>query len=176
MRTEIRVAGFGGQGVVLAGRLLGEAAILDGKRAVQTQSYGPESRGGAARSEVVVSDQEIDYPKVIKADILVALSQTAFDKFHSAVKDDGKIIVDSDLVEAVGGAVYSVPFTRTADDLGKRMVANSVMLGYLVASTAVMATRSMEATIREKVPGHTIEINLEAFRRGIELAKQEAGR
>ena len=174
MRTEIRVAGFGGQGVVLAGRLLGEAAILDGKRAVQTQSYGPESRGGAARSEVVVSDGEIDYPKVIKADILVALSQTAFDKFRTAVKQEGKIIVDSDLVDAEGDHVYSVPFTKTADELGKRMVANSVMLGYLVGSTGVIAPASMEATIREKVPEHTIEINLAAFARGIELAGQEA--
>jgi 2-oxoglutarate ferredoxin oxidoreductase subunit gamma len=173
VRTEIRVAGFGGQGVVLAGRLLGEAAILDGKRAVQTQSYGPESRGGAARSEVVVSDEEIDYPKVIKADILVALSQTAFDKFRDAVKDDGKIIVDSDLVKAGSDAVRSVPFTKTADELGKRMVANSVMLGYLVASTGVMATASMEATIREKVPKHTTEINLEAFAKGVELAGRE---
>ncbi|MFH1313666.1 MAG: 2-oxoacid:acceptor oxidoreductase family protein [Candidatus Eisenbacteria bacterium] len=173
MRIEIRVAGFGGQGVVLAGRLLGEAAILDGKRAVQTQSYGPESRGGAARSEVVVSDEAIDYPKVIEADILVALSQTAFDKYRSTVRADGKVIVDADLVEAESEDVYCVPFTRTADDLGKRMVANSVMLGYLVASTGVMAPESMEATIRDKVPRHTIDINVRAFNKGVELAKQE---
>jgi 2-oxoglutarate ferredoxin oxidoreductase subunit gamma len=176
VRKEIRVAGFGGQGIVLAGRLLGEAAILDGKRAVQTQSYGPESRGGAARSEVVVSDEEIDYPKVIEADILVALSQTAFDKYRSAVRDEGKVIVDSDLVKAGTDDVYSVPFTKTADDLGKRMVANSVMLGYLVASTGVMAPESMEATIRDKVPERTIDVNIEAFNRGMKLAGQEETR
>jgi len=171
MRTEIRIAGFGGQGVVLAGQLLGEAAIRDGKRAVQTQSYGPESRGGAARSEVVVSDQEIDYPKVMKADILVALSQPAFDKYHQAVKEDGKIIVDSDLVEFKDDKISAVPFVKTADSIGKRMVANSVMLGYLLASTRVIAMESMEAAIREKVPRHTIEVNLEAFRRGVKLWK-----
>lgn len=174
MRTEIRIAGFGGQGVVLAGRLLGEAAILAGKRAVQTQSYGPESRGGAARSEVVISDQDIDYPKVVKADILVALSQPAFDKYRAAVKEGGKIIVDADLVEAGDAGILSVHFAKTADSLGKRMVANSVMLGYLVASTGVIGTESMEATIREKVPEHTIELNLEAFHRGIGLFGKEA--
>jgi 2-oxoglutarate ferredoxin oxidoreductase subunit gamma len=174
MRTEIRIAGFGGQGVVLAGRLLGEAAILAGKRAVQTQSYGPESRGGAARSEVVISDQDIDYPKVVKADILVALSQPAFDKYRTAVKESGKIIVDADLVEAGDAGILSVHFAKTADSLGKRMVANSVMLGYLVASTGVIGTESMEATIREKVPEHTIELNLEAFHRGIGLFGKEA--
>lgn len=169
---EIRIAGFGGQGVVLAGRLLGEAAILAGKRAVQTQSYGPESRGGAARSEVVVSDQDIDYPKVIKADILVALSQMAFDKYRPAVKENGKIIVDADLVKTDDAEIFSVPFVKTADSLGKRMVANSVMLGYLVASTGVIAAESMETTIREKVPEHTVELNLEAFRRGIRLSEK----
>ena len=169
MRTEIRIAGFGGQGVVLAGRLLGEAAIRDGKRAVQTQSYGPESRGGAARSEVIVSNEEIDYPKVIKADILVALSQTAFDKFIPAVRENGKIIVDADLVKADDAEIDAVPFTRTADSLGKRMVANSVMLGYLVASTGVIASESMESIIRERVPRHTVEVNVEAFRSGIQL-------
>jgi 2-oxoglutarate ferredoxin oxidoreductase subunit gamma len=172
MRTEIRIAGFGGQGVVLAGRLLGESAILEGKRAVQTQSYGPESRGGAARSEVVVSDEEIDYPKVIKADILVALSQPAFDKYNPAVKEDGRIIVDSDLVESNDERILSVGFAKTADVVGKRVVANSVMLGYLVASTGVVALESMEKIIRENVPAHTVELNLEAFRKGIELAKK----
>jgi 2-oxoglutarate ferredoxin oxidoreductase subunit gamma len=173
MRTEIRVAGFGGQGVVLAGQLLGEAAIREGKRAVQTQSYGPESRGGAARSEIVVSDQEIDYPKVIQADILVALSQPAFDKYRPTVKEGGRIIVDSDLVETGEDEIHSVPFAKTADSVGKRVVANSVMLGYLLAVSGVIALESMEASIREKVPAHTIELNLEAFRRGIRLWKEE---
>lgn len=173
MRTEIRIAGFGGQGVVLAGLLLGEAAIRDGKCAVQTQSYGPESRGGAARSEVVISNQEIDYPKVVEADILVALSQAAFDKYRPFVKENCTIIIDSDLVKAEEDKTYSVPFTRIADILGKKVVANSVMLGYLQASTEVISVESMEATIREKVPDHTITINLKAFNRGIKFWNKE---
>ena len=169
MRTEIRIAGFGGQGVVLAGLVLGEAAIRDGKCAVQTQSYGPESRGGAARSEVVISNQEIDYPKVVEADILVALSQAAFDKYRPFVKENSTIIIDSDLVKAEEDKIYSVPFTRIADVLGKKVVANSVMLGYLLASTEVISVESMKATIREKVPDHTIALNLKAFNRGIKF-------
>jgi 2-oxoglutarate ferredoxin oxidoreductase subunit gamma len=169
MRTEIRVAGFGGQGVILAGFLLGKAAINDGKFAVQTQSYGPESRGGAARSEVIISDQEIDYPKVIEADILVALSQPAFDKYYPLIKMDSVAITDSDLVDAAENKINSVPFTKIADDLGKKVVANSVMLGYLQASTGVITIESMESIIRENVPQHTIELNLTAFNKGIEF-------
>ena len=169
MRTEIRIAGFGGQGIVLAGLLLGEAAIHEGKRAVQTQSYGPESRGGAARSEVVISNQEINYPKVVEADILVALSQAAFDKYRPFVKENSIIIIDEDLVKAEEDKIYSVPFTRIADALGKKVVANSVMLGYLLASTEVISVESMKATIREKVPEDTVDLNLKAFNRGIKL-------
>lgn len=172
MRTEIRIAGFGGQGVVLAGLLLGEAAIRDGKQAVQTQSYGPESRGGAARSEILISDERIDYPKVIEADILVALSQEAFDKFRPAVKSDGSVIIERDLVSPGENQTLSVPFTKMADDLGRKVVANSIMLGYLVAATGVVSVESMKATIREKVPKQTIDLNLEAFRKGLELSRR----
>jgi 2-oxoglutarate ferredoxin oxidoreductase subunit gamma len=172
VRTEIRIAGFGGQGVVLAGLLLGEAAIRDGSQAVQTQSYGPESRGGAARSEVLISDEKIDYPKVIEADILVALSQEAFDKFRRAVKSDGSVIIDGDLVNPGENQTMSVPFTKMADDLGRKVVANSIMLGYLVAATGVVSVESMEATIREKVPKKTIDLNLKAFRKGLELSRR----
>jgi 2-oxoglutarate ferredoxin oxidoreductase subunit gamma len=170
VRTEIRIAGFGGQGVILAGLLLGEAAIRDGKQAVQTQSYGPESRGGSARSEVLISDEKIDYPKVIEADILVALSQEAFDKFLPAVKSDGSVIIERDLVDPGENHVLPVPFTKMADDLGRKIVANSIMLGYLVAATGVVSIDSMEATIREKVPKRTIDLNLTAFRKGLELS------
>ena len=172
MRTEISISGFGGQGVILAGLLLGKAAINDDKYAVQTQSYGPESRGGAARSEVVISDQKIDYPKVIEADIVVALSQPAFDKYCQNLKENTTIIIDSDLVKALENKVYSVPFTKIADTLGKKVVANSVMLGYLQASTEVVTVESMESTIRENVPEHTIQMNLDAFNQGIEFWKK----
>jgi len=172
MRTEISISGFGGQGVILAGLLLGKAAINDDKYAVQTQSYGPESRGGAARSEIVISNEKIDYPKVIEADIVVALSQPAFDKYCRDVKENSTIIIDSDLVKALENKVYFVPFTKIADTLGKKVVANSVMLGYLQASTEVVTVESMETTIRENVPEHTIELNLEAFYQGIEFWKK----
>ena len=172
MRKEIRIAGFGGQGIVLAGGILGEAAINSGHKAVQTQSYGPESRGGAARSEVLISDEKIDYPKVIEADILVALSQEAFDKFRPAVKSDGRVIIDVDLVSSGENHTLPVPFTKMADDLGRKVVANSIMLGYLVAATGVVSVKSMEATIREKVPKQTIDLNLEAFRKGLELSRR----
>jgi 2-oxoglutarate ferredoxin oxidoreductase subunit gamma len=109
----------------------------------------------------------------MEADILVALNQTAFNKYRPAVKKEGRIIVDADLVKAESDDIRAVPFTRTADELGKRMVANSVMLGYLVASTGVMAPESMEATIRDRVPQHTIDVNVEAFKKGMELARQE---
>ncbi len=171
MRTEIRIAGFGGQGVVLAGLILGQAAIREGKQAVQTQSYGPESRGGAARSEIVISNEAIDYPKVIEADILVALSQTAFDKFYPAVKEKGTIIVDSDLVTVQNKQVHAALFTKTADELGKKVVANSIMLGFLAVSTGVVSEESLKATLEENVPKHTIKLNIEACNRGIELWK-----
>jgi len=172
MRTEISISGFGGQGVILAGLLLGKAAINDDKYAVQTQSYGPESRGGAARSEVVISDQKIDYPKVIEADIVVALSQPAFDKYCQNLKENTTIITDSDLVKALENKVYSIPFTKIADTLGKKVVANSVMLGYLLASTEVVTVKSMESTIQENVPENTVELNLEAFKQGVEFWKK----
>jgi 2-oxoglutarate ferredoxin oxidoreductase subunit gamma len=172
MRTEISISGFGGQGVILAGLLLGKAAINDNKYAVQTQSYGPESRGGAARSEVVISDQKIDYPKVIEADTIVALSQPAFDKYCRDVKENTTIIIDSDLVKSLENKVLSVPFTKIADTIGKKVVANSVMLGYLQASTDVVTVESMESTIRENVPEHTIQMNLDAFNQGIEFWKK----
>ena len=172
MRAEIRIAGFGGQGVILSGLLLGKAAINDGKYAVQTQSYGPESRGGAARSEIVISDQKIDYPKVIEADIVVALSQPAFDKYCQNLKENTAIIIDSDLVKALTNKMYSVPFTKIADTIGKKVVANSVMLGYLQASTEVVTVESMESTIKENVPENTIQLNLEAFNQGIEFWKK----
>jgi len=173
MRTEIRIAGFGGQGVILAGLILGESAILDGKRAVQTQSYGPESRGGAARTEVVISDQNIDYPKVIEADILITLSQVAYDKYHPFVREKNSIIIDSDLVKAEKDKVNSVPFTSIADTIGKKVVANSVMLGYLVAATDVISVNSVETIIRGKVPEHTIDLNLQAFNHGIKFWNHE---
>jgi 2-oxoglutarate ferredoxin oxidoreductase subunit gamma len=176
MRKEIRLAGFGGQGIVLAGRILGEAAINSGHKAVQTQSYGPESRGGAARSEVVIADSEIDYPRVVDADILVALSQPGYDKYSDDVKKSTKIIVDSDLVEGAVKNARSVPFTKTADKLGKKIVANIVMLGYITAIVDMIPKKKMVDTIKANIPKGTEKINLSAFEKGYSMGKKAGGR
>jgi 2-oxoglutarate ferredoxin oxidoreductase subunit gamma len=172
MRKEIRLAGFGGQGIVLAGRILGEAAINSGHKAVQTQSYGPESRGGAARSEVVISDSEIDYPRVVDADLLVALSQPGYDKYHDDVKKSTEILVDSDLVEGAVKSAKSVPFTKTADKLGKKIVANIVMLGYITATIDMIPKKKMVDTIKANIPKGTEKINLSAFEKGYTMGKK----
>jgi 2-oxoglutarate ferredoxin oxidoreductase subunit gamma len=172
MRKEIRIAGFGGQGIVLAGRILGEAAINAGFKAVQTQSYGPESRGGAARSEVVISDKKIDYPRVMEADILVALSQPSYDKYHDDVKKNTMVIVDANLVESHDKKLKKVQFTKIADSLGKKIVANIVMLGYLTAILDVVPKKKMSETIKNNIPKGTEKINLKAFEEGYKLGKK----
>jgi len=171
MRKEIRIAGFGGQGIVLAGRILGEAAINAGNKAVQTQSYGPESRGGAARSEVVISDKTIDYPRVMEADLLVALSQPGYDKYHDDnIKKKSLVIVDADLVETQDKKAIKIPFTKIADSLGKKIVANIVMLGYLTAVLDAFPKKTMKETIKSNIPKGTEKINMKAFEEGYKLA------
>ncbi|HIQ39500.1 MAG TPA: 2-oxoacid:ferredoxin oxidoreductase subunit gamma [Methanothermococcus okinawensis] len=174
MRKEVRISGFGGQGIVLAGVILGRsAALYDGKNAVQTQSYGPEARGGASKSEVVISEEEIDYPKVIKPDILVCMSQQAFDKYGRDIKDGGTVIVDRDLVTVsenfYNGNVklYKIPFTDIAyKDIGLKIVANIVMLGALVRITGIVSKEAMRKAILDSVPKGTEEKNLMAFEKG----------
>ena len=173
-RTEIRFAEFGGQGVVLAGVLLGTAAaVTDGRRAVQTQSYGAAARGGGARSEVVVADEPIVYPRVTHPDILVAMSEEAMKKYGPDMRPGGLLCIDSDLVKAVNRddvRLVGAPVSNLAtQELGRTIVANLVMLGVLVAKTGVVSIPGMEAAIRENVPPKTIELNLKAFRRGLEI-------
>lgn len=173
MRKEIRIAGFGGQGIVLAGKVLGEAGVNAGNNAVQTQSYGPESRGGAARSEIVISDDTIDYPRVIDADVLVALSQPGFDKYFDETKKNGFIIIDKDLVDpkerVKDKRIITVPFTKSADNLGKKIVANIVMIGYLTAFLDLMPKKTMLDTIKENIPKGTEKLNAKAFEDGYKL-------
>ncbi|MEN8151559.1 MAG: 2-oxoacid:acceptor oxidoreductase family protein [Planctomycetota bacterium] len=170
MRHEIRICGFGGQGIILAGVILGEAAAKSGYQAVQTQSYGPESRGGAARSEVVVSDAPIDYPRVTSADVIVALSQPAFDKYAGELGADGYVVVDSAGVEADG--VTALPFTKTAEAVGHKIVTNIVMLGYLGARLDFVDKDILEATVLANVPKGTEEINVKALAAGRDLAAE----
>jgi 2-oxoglutarate ferredoxin oxidoreductase subunit gamma len=165
VRTEIQLAGFGGQGIVLSGLILGEAAILDGLNAVQTQSYGPESRGGAARSDVIISNLPIDYPKVVSPDVLVALSQPAYDKYHSLVGKKGLLIVDADLVEGDESALR-VPFSKLADELGRRIVANVIMLGALAKVSECVSRESLERAVLRNIPKGTEELNLKALAAG----------
>lgn len=176
MRKEIRIAGFGGQGIVLAGRILGEAAINSGHKAVQTQSYGPESRGGAARSEVVISDKDVDYPRVMDADVLVALSQPGYDKYSSDLKKNTVVIVDADLVETEDKKAIRVPFTKTADAMGKKIVANIVMIGYVTGYMGIIPKKKMADTIKANIPKGTEALNLKAFEKGYKLgAKTRKG-
>ncbi|MEM2226722.1 MAG: 2-oxoacid:acceptor oxidoreductase family protein [Candidatus Bathyarchaeia archaeon] len=176
MRLEIRLAGFGGQGIILAGLLLARAAALyDGKRAVQSQSYGAEARGGACKSEVVISDERIDYPLVIMPDALLAMSQQAFDKYAMDLKPNGILLADSDLVREgkLGSGIrfFKIPATKIAEGLGNRIVATMVALGALVGLTGAVSREAMEASVRDGAPRGTEGINLAALREGFEFSK-----
>ena len=170
MRTEIQLGGFGGQGIVLAGVILGEAVIRDGKNAVQAQSYGPESRGGAARSDVIISDVPIDYPRVISPDILVALSPPAYDKYRGLVKKKGIVLIDSDLVETADEDVRRYPFSSMADDLGRRVVANIIMLGTLARTSGCVTESSLKEAVLKNIPRGTEELNARALEAGFGAA------
>ena len=169
-RFEIRVAGFGGQGVVTIGRILGEAfTIYEGVNSVNTRSYGPESRGGACRSEVVVSRGEIHYPSVRKADVLVALSQTALDTYIPDLKEDGILLIDPNSVKDVpkNHLCYEVPAMEIAHSVGNVKYQNSVVLGALAALLKSMLKKeSLKSAVSENVPPKTVQKNLIAFEAG----------
>lgn len=177
MRKEVRFAGFGGQGIIRAGLMLAMASsIYAGKNAVQTQSYGPESRGGSCKSEVVISDEEIDYPKVDDPDVLVVMSQEAFNTYAKTVKPDGTLILDPDMVprhEFNGNArVFLVPSTKIAEELGKTIVANVVMLGALVAITDLTSAEAFKNSLLSNIPKGTEKLNLTAFEKGYEYGRK----
>ena len=175
MRTEVRIAGFGGQGIVLAGAILGEAAIIAGMEAVQTQSYGPESRGGAARSEIVIADRAVDYPRVTCPDVLVVLSTEAMKKYGEDKGEDTSVVVDNDLVQMEVEGAERVPFSMTADELGRRIVANIVMLGFITNRFGLVPRDSMEKSILKRIPKGTEELNMKAFQAGWDLAGKPKG-
>lgn len=176
-RVEIRFSGAGGQGIVLAGIILAEAVtVIEGRNAVQSQSYGPESRGGASKSEVVISDGEIDYPKVVKADVLLAFTQQALNKYIKEVKEGGIVIVDEDLVPEVpegNYTLYRFPFTRIAkEELGRDIFLNVIALGTLVGLTNIVKKESIEKAVLARIPKGTEEINKKALQIGFELAEK----
>ena len=177
-KTEIRFAGFGGQGVVLAGMILGEAAVIhDGIHAIQTQTYGAAARGGAARSDIILSDSPITYPQVTAPDIMAVFTLEALKKYMGRLKEGALLIIDKDLVTPPVGTtfrIHAVPATVTAvNELGRGIVANMVMLGFLTALTGIVSEEAMENAIRSNVPKGTEELNLKAFRRGVELGRME---
>ena len=173
-RTEVRLAGEGGQGMILAGIILAEAACIYGsKNAVQTQSYGPEARGGASKSEVVISSGEVDHPEVIEADVLVALSQEAYKKFHKDVKPDGLLIVDADKVEDVDEKAIQIPITKMAfETTGRQITANTVALGVLVGLTGIVSRQEIEQAVTARAPRGTEEMNRKALEAGFAAAEQ----
>ena len=172
-RTEVRLAGEGGQGMILAGIILAEAAaIYDRKMAVQTQSYGPEARGGASKSEIVIADGEIDHPEVLSADMVVTLSQEAYDKYATSVRPGGLLIVDDEKVDQVREAqAVRVPISRLAfETTGKAITANTVALGVLVGLTGVVSRAAIEKAVAARAPRGTEEMNRKALEAGFEAA------
>ena len=173
-RTEILVGGVGGQGVVLSGILLGTAATLfDGKKAVQTQSYSSELRGGSARAEVIISEEPVTDPQVRKPDILIALAEDAIPKYIHRIKSKGLLVIDSDLVKGAKPGDYeilAIPATSIADkEMGNIVVANLIILGALLKKTNLLSVEAMEKAIEVSVPKKAITLNLNAFRRGLQL-------
>ena len=175
MRTDLIISGVGGQGSIMAGTLLGTAAVVyDNKKALQTQSYSSELRGGAAVTWVIISDETIVYPRVVHPDILVAQAPQAVARYISQLKSGGTLIVDSDMVQDPprdGYRLIQVPATSVATkEIGNSIVANLVILGALIGATRIVSPHAMEKAVRSSIPKSKIEINLKAFRRGLELS------
>src|SRR6266705_2527579 len=171
--TEIRLAGFGGQGVILSAIILGRAAsIYQGAFATMTQNFGPEARGGACSAQLILSESPVLYPYVTRPDSLVVMSQEAYSRFVPELKEGGTLIVEQDLVRVSDLnqqiQVYSVPATRIAGELGKRMVLNSVMVGFFTAVTHVLDPDAVRKAVADSVPPSFRELNLQAFERGLE--------
>ncbi len=175
-RYEIRLSGSGGQGLILMGKVLAEAAaIYEDRNATQSQSYGPEARGGASKSEVIISDDEIDYPKATQLDLLLAFTQEACDKYSSDLKPGGVLVVDSQFVKQVpsnSGQVVGLPIHEiAAKEVGRSLMANILALGVIVAVSSIVQKDSVESAIRARVPRGTEDLNLKAFRAGFDAAR-----
>lgn len=178
-RTEIRVAGFGGQGVILCAMIIGKAASIHGGRhATLVQSFGPEARGSACSASVIVDDHVVDYPYVKKPDILVVMSPDAYKLFAPQVKPGGTILYESDLITldkaaTAGMKTFGVPATRLAEELGRRMIMNIAMCGFFAGVTNLIESSAIEAAVLDSVPRGTEELNMKAFRRGYEFGLEQ---
>lgn len=174
MKQEIRVCGFGGQGVILAGFIIGKAAcVFSDFHAVQSQSYGPEARGGAARSEVIVSDRKIGYPRPTGVDLFVAIAQEAFNTYRHDCRPDTIMIIDPDLVpnHDIGRPLYKVKVQKIAQDLGNKIVTNIAMVGAIAGIYDVIDTEAMKKAVIDSVPKRFVELNVNAFNMGFEAGK-----
>ena len=171
--TEIRIAGFGGQGVILSAIVIGKAvSVFESGYATMTQSFGPEARGGACSAQVILSEEPVLYPYVSRPDILVVMSQEAYSKFTPELRPGGLLIVEQDLVRVThlrdGIRIYSVPATRLAEELGKRMVLNIVVVGFFAAVSGLVTPEALRKAIADSVPEHFADLNLQAFDKGYE--------
>ena len=171
--TQIRISGFGGQGIILSAIVIGKAGcIFENGYSTMTQSFGPEARGGACSAQVILSNQPILYPYVTRPDILVTMSQEAYSLFTPQLKEDGILLIEQDLVRVEklppGVRVYGVPATRLAEELGKRMVLNIVMVGFFAVVTNVLQPDALREAVADSVPGAFRELNLKAFDKGFE--------
>jgi 2-oxoglutarate ferredoxin oxidoreductase subunit gamma len=179
-RWEIRIAGFGGQGVVLSGQIVGQAAsVYDGGFATLTQSYGPEARGGACTAEVVISNEPIGYPYMMSPQIQIILSQEAYAKYGQNPPSETLTIVDPDLVKpdpSQNPAPLTIPATRMAREMGRAVVANIIMLGFLAASSNLISTESLKKSVLNTVPKGTEEFNMKAFDLGYSYGLQPGNR
>jgi 2-oxoglutarate ferredoxin oxidoreductase subunit gamma len=174
-RYEIRLSGSGGQGLILMGIILAEAiGIYDGKFVAQTQNYGPEARGGSSKSEVIVSDEEIDYPKAMQLDLLLAMNQKSCDEFYPDLKPEGLLIVDSTFVTQVPTSkTFQIPFTRIArEKLKREVVANIIALGALTQLSPIISSKAVESAVLARVPKGTEKLNRDALKAGIAAAKR----
>jgi 2-oxoglutarate ferredoxin oxidoreductase subunit gamma len=169
-KQEVIITGFGGQGIVLAGRIIGMAAALGDKReSTLVQSYGPESRGGSCCAQVIVNDEVIRFPYVKNADVLVCMSQSAYEKYRGLLKPEGVLITDKDLVNPDDSRDYfSISATRMAEELGRKMIANIIMIGFSIAITAVVSKKAAKDAVLSLVPKGTEEMNSKAFTKGFD--------
>lgn len=177
MRREIRISGFGGQGVGLFGYILGKSlSLYQDLHTVMTQSYGPEARGGASSANIVVADRPIDYPFIQQADVLVALSQEGYTRFHEDIKEDALVVIEQDLVTPdQRDTPLGIPATQMAEEIGRRIVTNVIMLGFYCAVDDLIQKPALEQAIQTTVRPHTLELNLKAFEVGYAYALQSEG-
>ena len=173
--NQIRLSGSGGQGVITAGIIMAEAAIMEGKEAVQSQSYGPEARGGASKAEVIISDSFIYHPKVVTPNVVLAMTQQAAEKYTKDLPDSGILVIDEDLVPnlpAFGGRIVKTPITRLAiEKLGRDLFANIIALGVLVKVTGIVSLETIQKAVANRVPPATVAKNMEALKLGYDSVR-----